>query len=126
MFFFSSRRRHTSCSGVSWARIAFKQVAKAHKFDRNHVTQIMRATDSREVALEHINTYFEGQSRVYWANALRIVWKETGKASIAVMHDVLTGKVFFSYSAITKTRSETPSCVTLQRRGINSSRTPST
>lgn len=86
-----------------WARIAFKQVAKAHKFDRNHVTQIMRATDSREVALEHIKTYFEGQSRVYWANALRIVWKETGKASIAVMHDVLTGKVFFSYySAITK------------------------
>src|SRR5450756_2952113 len=58
------------------ARIALKQVAKAHKFDRNHVTQIMRATDSSEAALEHINSYFEGQSRVYWANALRIIWKE--------------------------------------------------
>ncbi len=86
-----------------WARIAFKQVAKAHKFDRNHVTQIMRATDSPEAALEHIKSYFEGQSRVYWANALRIVWKETGKASIAVMHDVLTGKDFFrDYSTITE------------------------
>ncbi|MCJ7639573.1 MAG: phage head morphogenesis protein [Euryarchaeota archaeon] len=86
-----------------WARIALKQVAKAHKFDRNHVTQIMRATDSSEAALEHINSYFEGQSRVYWANALRIIWKETGKASIAVMHDVLAGKDFFSdYSMITE------------------------
>lgn len=86
-----------------WARIAFKQVAKAHKFDRNHVTQIMRATDSAEAALEHIKSYFEVQSRVYWANALRIVWKETGKASIAVMHDVLTGKDFFGdYSTITE------------------------
>jgi Phage Mu protein F like protein len=86
-----------------WARIAFKQMAKAHKFDRNHVTQIMRATDSPEAALEHIKTYFEGQSRVYWANALRIVWKETGKASIAVIHDVLTGKDFLrDYLAITK------------------------
>jgi len=85
------------------ARIALKQVAKAHKFDRNHVTQIMRATDSSEAALEHINSYFEGQSRVYWANALRIIWKETGKASIAVMHDVLAGKDFFSdYSMITE------------------------
>jgi hypothetical protein len=87
-----------------WAQIAFKQVAKAHKFDRNHVTQIMRATDSPEAALERIKTYFEGQSRVYWANALRIVWKETGKAAIAVMHDVLTGKDFFrDYSMITET-----------------------
>jgi len=77
-----------------WARIAFKQVAKAHKFDRNHVIQIMRATDSPEAALERIKTYFEGQSRVYWANALRIVWKETGKASITVTHEVLTGKDF--------------------------------
>ena len=86
-----------------WARIALKQVAKAHKFDRNNVTQIMRATDSSEAALEHINSYFEGQSRVYWANALRIIWKETGKASIAVMHDVLAGKDFFSdYSMITE------------------------
>jgi len=86
-----------------WARIALKQVAKAHKFDRNHVTQIMRATDSSEAALEHINSYFEGQSRVYWANALRIIWKETGKASIAVMHDVLAGKDFFNdYSMITE------------------------
>ena len=86
-----------------WARIAFKQVAKAYKFDRNHVTQIMRATDSPEAALEHIKSYFEGQSRVYWANALRIVWKETGKASITVMHDVLTGKDFFrDYSTITE------------------------
>ncbi len=87
-----------------WARIAFKQVAKTHKFDRNHVTQIMRATDSPEAALERIKTYFDGQSRVYWANALRIVWTETGKASIAVMHDVLTGKDFFrDYSMITET-----------------------
>ncbi len=77
-----------------WARIAFKQVAKAHKFDRNHVIQIMRATDSPEAALEPLKTYFQGQSRVYWANALRIVWKETGKASIEVTHDVLTGKDF--------------------------------
>ena len=80
-----------------WARIALKQVVKAHKFDRNHVTQIMRSTDSPEAALEHIKTYFEGQSRVYWANALRIVWKETGKASIAVIHDVLTSKDFLRY-----------------------------
>jgi hypothetical protein len=87
-----------------WARIASKQVAKAHKFDRNHVTLIMRRTHSREAALERIKTYFEGQSRVYWANALRIVWKETGKASIAVMHDVLTAKDFFrDYSMITET-----------------------
>jgi hypothetical protein len=86
-----------------WARIAFKQVAKAHKFDRNHVTQIMRATDSPETALEHIKSYFQGESRVYWANALRIVWKETGKASITVTHDVLTGKDFLSdYSVITE------------------------
>jgi hypothetical protein len=63
----------------------------------------MRATDSPEAALEHIKTYFEGQSRVYWANALRIVWKETGKASIAVMHDVLAGKDFLrDYSTITQ------------------------
>jgi hypothetical protein len=86
-----------------WARIASKQVAKAHKFDRNHVTLIMRRTHSREAALERIKTYFEGQSRVYWANALRIVWKETGKASIAVMHDVLTAKDFFRDSMITET-----------------------
>jgi hypothetical protein len=86
-----------------WARIAYKQVAKAHKFDRNHVTQIMRATDSPEVALEYIKSYFESQSRVYWANALRIIWKETGKTSIAVMHDVLTGKDFFrDYSVISE------------------------
>ena len=86
-----------------WARIAFKQVAKAHKFDCNHVTLIMRATDSPEAALEHIKTYFEGQSRVYWANALRIVWKETGKAAIEVTHDVLTGKNFLrDYSTIIK------------------------
>jgi hypothetical protein len=86
-----------------WARIAYKQVAKAYKFDRNHVTQIMRSTDSPEVALEYIKSYFESQSRVYWANALRIIWKETGKASIAVMHDVLTGKDFFGdYSVITE------------------------
>jgi hypothetical protein len=90
-----------------WARIAFKQVAKAHKFDRNHVTLIMRRTDSSETALERIKTYFEGQSRVYWANTLRIVWKETGKASIAVMHDVLTGKDFFKdYSIITETTND--------------------
>jgi Phage Mu protein F like protein len=87
---------------ILWARIAFKQVAKAYKFDRNHVTHIMRATESPEAAMEHIKTYFEGQSRVYWANALRIVWKETGNASIAVMHDVLTGKDFFGeYSTVT-------------------------
>ena len=86
-----------------WARIAFKQVAKAHKFDLNHVTQIMRATDSAQAALELIKSYFEVQSRVYWANALRIVWKETGKASITVMHDFLTGKYFFGdYSTITE------------------------
>lgn len=85
-----------------WARIAFKQVAKAHTFDHKYVTQIMRATDSPETALEHIKTYFEGQSRVYWANALRIVWKETGKAAIAVTHDLLTGGDFLrDYSAIT-------------------------
>ena len=86
-----------------WARIAFKQVAKAHTFDHKYVTQIMRATDSPETALEHIKTYFEGQSRVYWANALRIVWKETGKAAIAATHDLLTGGDFLrDYSAITK------------------------
>ena len=85
-----------------WARIAFKQVAKAHTFDHKYVTQIMRATDSPETALEHIKTYFGGQSRVYWANALRIVWKETGKAAIAATHDLLTGGDFLrDYSAIT-------------------------
>jgi hypothetical protein len=34
-------------------QIAFKQGAKAHKID-NHVIQIMPATYSPEVALEHI------------------------------------------------------------------------
>ena len=86
-----------------WARKAFKQVAKAHTFDRKHVTQIMRATGSPETALEHIKTYFDGQSRIYLTNALRIVWKETGKAAIEVTHDVLTGGDFLrDYSAITK------------------------
>jgi hypothetical protein len=89
-----------------WARMAFKQAAKAYRFDRNHMTLIMRATDSPEAALEYIKTYFEGQSRVYWANAFRIVWKETGKAAIEVTHDVLTGKNFLrDYSAITKQNS---------------------
>jgi hypothetical protein len=60
------------------------------------------------VALEHIKIYFEGQSRVYWANALRIIWKETGKASIAVMHDVLTGKDFLrDHSTITEITKDT-------------------
>ena len=88
---------------MRWARMALRQAAKAHKFDRNHMTLIRRATGSPEAALEHLKTYFEGQSRVYWANALRIVWKETGKAAIEVTHDVLTGKNFLrDYSAITK------------------------
>jgi len=56
-----------------WVWSSFKQVTKEHKFDRNHVTQFMRANDSPEAALEHIKSYFEAQSRVYWANSLRIV-----------------------------------------------------
>ncbi|MGZ7129716.1 MAG: hypothetical protein ACXVIX_00940 [Halobacteriota archaeon] len=86
-----------------WARKAFKHVVKAQKFDHNHVTLIMRATDSTEAAFERIKSYFKVQSRVYWANALRIIWKETGKASITVIRDVLTREDFFGdYSTITE------------------------
>jgi hypothetical protein len=78
----------------AWVKFGRKQFGAQFAKDRAHVRSAFAATSSPEAASKLIKSYFQGPAHVGWMAALKIVWVETGKASIEYMHNFLTGKSY--------------------------------
>ena len=77
---------------AEWDAFGVVQLTKAFNNDRKAIRSIFSTTDTPKAAGERINSYFKRQAGDGWQAALRTLWVETGKATIAYMHDFLTGK----------------------------------